>query len=76
MSKTKDIPEIKIGKFKPVRYYEADFTGPDDIMKTITDIGRKVVTDDQLFNIGVNHILTNAVDGQFEINSIKKKKKK
>lgn len=75
MNNIKSKSDIKVGKFKPVKYYEADFIGSDDIIKTITNIGRKVVTDDQLFNIGVNHILTNAVNGQFEINTIKKKKK-
>jgi hypothetical protein len=76
MKKTKSLPEIKIGPFKPVKYYEADFTGPDKYMEEITELGRKVVTNDQLFNIGINYVITNAVNGQFELTSIDKKKKK
>jgi len=76
MKNTKTLPEIKIGPFKPVKYYEADFTGPDKYMEEITELGRKVVTNDQLFNIGINYVITNAVNGQFELTSVDKKKKK
>jgi len=34
------------------------------------------VTNDQLFNIGINYVITNAVNGQFELTSVDKKKKK
>jgi len=76
MKKTKYLPEIKVGPFKPVKYYEADFTGPDKYITEITDLGRKVVTNDQLFNIGINYVITNAIDGKFELTSINKKKGK
>jgi len=76
MKNTKTLPEIKIGPFKPVKYYEADFTGPDKYMEEITELGRKVVTNDQLFNIGINYVITNAIDGKFELTSVNKKKKK
>ena len=75
--KTKDsLPEIKVGPFKPVKYYQADITGPDKYITEITDLGRKVITNDQLFNIGINYVITNAVNGQFELTSVDKKKKK
>lgn len=76
MKKTKSLPEIKVGPFKPVKYYEADITGPDKYMAEITELGRKVATNDQLFNIGINYVITNAINGKFELTSINKKKKK
>ena len=76
MKNTKTLPEIKIGPFKPVKYYQADFTGPDKYMEEITELGRKVATNDELFNIGINYVITNAVNGQFELTSVDKKKKK
>ena len=75
--KTKEpLPEIKIGPFKPVKYYEADITGPDNYITEITELGRKVVTNDQLFNIGINYVITNAINNKFELTSVNKKKKK
>jgi len=76
MKNAKSLPEIKIGPFKPVKYYQADFTGPDEYMEEIAELGRKVATNDQLFNIGINYVITNAVNGQFELTSVDKKKKK
>jgi len=76
MKSTKTLPEIKVGPFKPVKYYQADITGPDKYITEITDLGRKVITNDQLFNIGINYVITNAVNGQFELTSVDKKKKK
>jgi len=76
MKNTKVLPEIKVGPFKPVKYYQADITGPDKYIAEITELGRKVVTNDQLFNIGINYVITNAVNGQFELTSVDKKKKK
>jgi len=76
MKNTKALPEIKVGPFKPVKYYQADITGPDKYIAEITELGRKVVTNDQLFNIGINYVITNAVNGQFELTSVDKKKKK
>ncbi|NDG31614.1 hypothetical protein EB118_16295 [bacterium] len=76
MKNTKTLPEIKIGPFKPAKYYQADFTGPDKFMDEITELGRKVATNDELFNIGINYVLSNAVNGQFELTSVDKKKKK
>ena len=76
MKKAKSLPEIKVGPFKPVKYYEADITGPDKYITEITDLGRKVATNDQLFNIGINYVITNAINGQFELTSVNKKKKK
>ena len=81
MSKKTVKPEVKVnvdnihvGPFKAVKYYEADIEAPEKWMKTFIDIGRQVITDDQYLNIGVNHIITNAVKGKFELNSLKKKK--
>ena len=76
MKNTKLLPKIKIGHFRPVKYYEADITGPDKYITEITNLGRKVATKDQLFNIGINYILTNAIDSKFELTSINKKKVK
>ena len=76
MKNTNTLPEIKVGPFKPVKYYQADITGPDKYITEITELGRKVATNDQLFNIGINHVITNAVNGQFELTSVDKKKKK
>ena len=76
MKSTKTLPKIKMGPFKPVKYYQADFTGPDKFMDEITELGRKVATNDELFNIGINYVLSNAVNGQFELTSVDKKKKK
>ena len=76
MKSTKTLPEIKVGPFKPVKYYQADFTGPDKYIAEITELGRKVITNDQLFNIGINYVITNAVNGQFELTSVDKKKRK
>jgi len=72
----KKLPEIKIGPFKPVKYYEADITGPNDYMAEITELGRKVITNDQLFNIGINYVITNAINGKFELTSVNKRRKK
>ncbi|NBP03561.1 MAG: hypothetical protein EBU90_26400 [Proteobacteria bacterium] len=67
MKKAKSLPEIKVGPFKPVKYYEADITGPDKYIAEITELGRKVVTNEQLFNIGINYVLANAIDGKFDL---------
>ena len=76
MKTTKTLPEIKIGPFKQVKYYEADITGPDKYIAEITELGRKVITNDQLFNIGINYVITNAINGKFQLNSTNKKRKK
>ena len=76
MKKIKTLPKIKVGHFKPVRYYEADITGPDKYITEIADLGRRVATKDQLFNIGINYVLANAINGRFELTSVNKKKKK
>ena len=76
MKKHKSLPKIKVGRFKLVRYYEADITGPDKYITEIVDLGRKVASIDQLFNIGINYVLTNAIEGKFELTSFNKKKKK
>jgi len=82
MSKSKkldvkvNVDQIKVGPFKAVKYYEADIEGPDKWLKTFSDIGRKVITEDQYLNIGFNHVLTNAVNNEFKLESLKKYKKK
>lgn len=74
MNKKSTLPEIKMGPFKAVKYYQADVTAPDEWFNTIADIGSKVVTRDALFNIGINHILMHAIDNKFELTSVDKKK--
>jgi hypothetical protein len=76
MSKKKTLPEIKVGLFKMVKYYEADVTAPDEWFDIIANIGSKVITRDALFNVGANHILTNAVNNKFELESVKNISKK
>ena len=39
MKNTKVLPEIKVGPFKPVKYYQADITGPDKYIAEITELG-------------------------------------
>lgn len=74
---TKDaLPEIKVGLFKMVKFYQADVTAPDAWFDIIANIGSKVITREALFNVGVNHILTNAVNNKFELESVKNISKK
>lgn len=70
MKKDKSLPQIRMGAFKPVKYYEADITAPDACVAQLVALGRKVITDDQLFNIGVNYAIMNATDGKFELTSV------
>jgi hypothetical protein len=71
-----NVDTIHVGPFKPVKYYEAEIEASDKWLQTLGDIGRKVITQDQYINIGVNHVLTNAVNNKFELDSIKKTNKK
>jgi hypothetical protein len=68
----KKLPTIKVGPFKKVTYYQADIEGPDHWLKQITDIGRRVITDEQYLNIGFTHIVTNLIDNKFELSSVNK----
>jgi hypothetical protein len=68
----KKLPTIKVGPFKKVTYYQADIEGPDHWLKQITDIGRRVITDEQYLNIGFTHIVTNLIDNEFELSSVNK----
>jgi len=70
------VDQIKVGPFKAVKYYEADIDAPDKWLKTFSDIGRQVITEDQYLNIGFNHVIKNAVDNEFKLESLKKTKKK
>jgi hypothetical protein len=71
-----NVDTIHVGPFKPVKYYEAEIEASDKWLRTLGDIGRKVITQDQYINIGVNHVITNAVNNKFELDSIKKTNKK
>jgi hypothetical protein len=68
----KKLPEIKVGPFKKVTYYQADIEGPDHWLKQITEIGKHVITDKEYLNIGFNHIITNLIDNKFELSSANK----
>ena len=68
----KKLPEIKVGPFKKVTYYQADIEGPDHWLKRITEIGRSVITDEQYLNIGFTHIVTNLINNKFELSSVNK----
>jgi len=72
MKKLKKLPEIKVGPFKKVTYYQADIEGPDHWLKQITEIGKHVITDKEYLNIGFNHIITNLIDNKFELSSANK----
>jgi hypothetical protein len=74
MNKKSALPEIKMGPFKAVKYYEADVTAPDAWFDEIAAVGSKVITREALFNVGINHILMHAIDNKFELNSVNKKK--
>jgi hypothetical protein len=76
MNKKNALPEIKVGLFKMVKFYQADVTAPDEWFDIIANIGSKVITRDALFNVGANHILTNAVNNKFELTSVKNISKK
>ena len=76
MNKKNALPEIKVGLFKMVKFYQADVTAPDAWFDIIANIGSKVITRDALFNVGANHILTNAVNNKFELESVKTISKK
>ena len=76
MNKKNALPEIKVGLFKMVKFYQADVTAPDEWFDIIANIGSKVITRDALFNVGANHILTNAVNNKFELTSVKKVSKR
>jgi hypothetical protein len=71
-----NVDTIHVGPFKPVKYYEAEIEASDKWLQSLGDIGRKVITQDQYINIGVNHVITNAVNNKFELDSIKKTNKK
>ena len=70
MNKIKDLPCIKMGPFRTVKYYQADVTAPDAWFDAIAEIGKTVITREELFNAGVNHILVNAIDNKFELESV------
>ena len=72
LKKLKKLPEIKVGPFKKVTYYQADIEGPDHWLKQITDIGKHVITDKEYLNIGFNYIITNLIDNKFELSSVNK----
>jgi len=69
-------PDIKVGKFKPVKYYEAPIEGSEEVMRIFEDIGRRVITSEQYVNIGFIHVIENAVNNEFKLESLKKNKKK
>jgi len=74
MKKVKPVSKITVGKFKPVKYYEADISAPDATLKIFIDLGREVITDEQLLSIGFNYAITSAINSQFELTSVSKKK--
>jgi hypothetical protein len=70
--KLKKLPEIKMGPFKAVKYYQADIEGPDHWLEEIANVGRRVITDEEYLNIGLNYIITNMIDNKFELSSLDK----
>lgn len=72
MKKTKKLPEIKVGPFKKVTYYQADIEGTDHWLKEITNVGRRVITDEEYLNIGLNYIITNMINNKFDLSSVNK----
>ena len=70
--KQKKLPEITVGPFKKVTYYQADIEGPDHWLEEITNVGRRVITDKEYLNIGFTHIVTNMINNKFELSSLDK----
>lgn len=66
---------MKVGKIKKITMYNVDFDNVSDMeRKTITDYGRRVITEDQYFEIGAVKALQNFVD--IEKSAPKKKNRK
>lgn len=75
MKKTKNLkklPEIKMGPFKKITYYQANIEGPDHWLEEITNVGRRVITDEEYLNIGLNYIITNMINNKFDLSSLDK----
>ena len=70
--KLKKLSEIKMGPFKKITYYQADIEGPDHWLEEIANVGRRVITDEECLNIGLNYIITNMIDNKFELSSLDK----
>ena len=70
--KLKKLSEIKMGPFKKVTYYQADIEGPDHWLEEIANVGRRVITDEEYLNIGLNYIITNMINNKFDLSSLDK----
>ena len=70
--KLKKLSEIKMGPFKKVTYYQADIEGPDHWLEEIANVGRRVVTEEEYLNIGLNYIITNMINNKFDLSSLDK----
>ena len=68
--KLKKLSEIKMGPFKKVTYYQADIEGPDHWLEEIANVGRRVITDEEYLNIGLNYIITNMINNKFDLSSL------
>jgi len=67
---------MKVGKVKKITMYQVDFDeiSPDE-KQALVDYGRKVITDDQLFEIGTIQALMNGIEHRKKWRIPKKKKK-
>ena len=72
VKKLKKLPEIRMGPFKKITYYQADIEGPDHWLEEIVNVGRRVITDEEYLNIGFNHIVTNMINNKFDLSSLDK----
>ena len=70
--KLKKLSEIKMGPFKKITYYQADIEGPDHWLEEIANVGRRVITDEEYLNIGLNYIITNMINNKFDLSSLDK----
>ena len=70
--KLKKLSEIKMGPFKKITYYQADIEGPDHWLEEIANVGRRVITDEECLNIGLNYIITNMINNKFDLSSLDK----
>ena len=52
MISTKNRTKFKIGRFKKVNMYRANVECPDEEAKYFIELGKKVATDEQYFDIG------------------------
>lgn len=68
---------ITVGKIKPIKMYKMDIICSDNAKATFVQLGREVITDEQLFEIGALHTIMQSIEaGTLGKKTVEKKKKK